>query len=344
MQGLPTEGDDAEPIDLTPWLARVEMLVAAHRRGPGLYARWRAPGPGRDDVAPNPYGSADAANLLYTLGCLPRAAAERAAFVDALRSFQDPETGWFREATHHELHTTAHCIAALELFDAGPRHRLTALDELEAANALEAFLDGLAGRDDPWHASHQGAGAYAARVRAGEASDAFQQRYFAWLAREVDPETGLWRRGRVAPPYRWGESRFPHLAGTFHYLFNFEHAREPHPAPAALVDTCLEIAATDPYPLGRVVSFAEIDWVYCLSRAIAQSGHREPESRAALRTFAVRYARFLLALDLDRDDGAGDLHRLFGAVCALAELQRVLPGQLRSGRPLRLVLDRRPFI
>jgi hypothetical protein len=35
---------------------------------------------------------------------------------------------------------------------------------------------------------------------------------------------------------------------------------------------------------------------------------------------------------------------LFGAVCALAELQRALPGEIRSERPLRLVLDRRPFI
>ena len=39
-----------------------------------------------------------------------------------------------------------------------------------------------------------------------------------------------------------------------------------------------------------------------------------------------------------------DLHALFGAVCALAELQLALPGELRSSVPLRNVLDRRPFI
>ncbi|MCL4683738.1 hypothetical protein KJ059_03190 [Myxococcota bacterium] len=334
---------DGGPIDLAPWLAQVESLIAAHRCGPGRYARWRTPGFGRQ-LEPNPYGAADAANLFYTLGGMPPEPAERTAIIDALRDFQDPETGWFHEPTHHEIHTTAHCLAALELFDAGPRHRLTALAGLEAPGALEAFLDGLAWRDDPWHASHRGAGVYAARVLAGEASEAFRQRYFAWLAREIDPDTGLWRRGCVAPPYPWGVSRFPHLAGTFHYLFNLEHARQPHPAPAALVDTCLELLATDPYPLGRGIGFAEIDWVYCLSRALAQSSHRAPEARAALRAFAVRYTRFLLELDLDRDDGAADLHRLFGAVCALAELQRVLPGQLVSRRPLRLVLDRRPFI
>ena len=38
------------------------------------------------------------------------------------------------------------------------------------------------------------------------------------------------------------------------------------------------------------------------------------------------------------------MHRLFGSICALAELQAALPGELRSDKPLKLVLDRRPFI
>jgi len=50
-------------------------------------------------------------------------------------------------------------------------------------------------------------------------------------------------------------------------------------------------------------------------------------------------------LAASRSDEAGSrcrstCHRLFGAACALA----ALPGRLRSPRPLRLVLDRRPFI
>ena len=39
-----------------------------------------------------------------------------------------------------------------------------------------------------------------------------------------------------------------------------------------------------------------------------------------------------------------DLHMLFGSVCALAELQSALPGMIITEKPLRLVLDRRPFI
>ena len=44
------------------------------------------------------------------------------------------------------------------------------------------------------------------------------------------------------------------------------------------------------------------------------------------------------------DDGLNDLHALFGAVCCLAELQAALPGEITSEKPLKLVLDRRPFI
>lgn len=331
-------------LDLRPWLARLEKHLAEYALGePGAYRRWRSPGADEPDAA-NPYGSADAANLLYTLGRLPGKADVRARWVETLRDFQEPDTGWFREATHHEIHTTAHCLGALELFDARPRHRLAALQFLEAPGALERFLDGLDWRGDPWLEAHRGAGVYAARVLAGEASPAWQARYFAWLDAECDPATGLWRRGRVTPPYRWGDNRFPHLAGTFHYLFNLEHRDHPHPHPDALVRTCLDLFDTNEYPLAAGIGFAEIDWVYCIARAQARSGTRAAAVREALTGFARRYYEFVEALDWDAPDGVRDLHALFGALCAWAELQRALPGTIRTERPLRLVLDRRPFI
>ena len=81
-----------------------------------------------------------------------------------------------------------------------------------------------------------------------------------------------------------------------------------------------------------------------LARALRQCGHRFDEARAALGSFAGEYVAFLSGLDPETDPGLDDLHALFGAVCCLAELQRALPGELHSEVPLRLVLDRRPFI
>jgi len=334
-------------IDLRPFVRDVERILERHRLdAPGRYARWTLAGADETgaprDTGANPYGCADAANLLYTIGRMPRDPAERAAWVATLRGLQDPSTGLFQEPTHHPLHTTAHCLGALELFDAGPAHPLAALAGLRDPGAMEAFLDGLDWRGAPWTEAHRGAGLYAALWLAGETDTAWEDRYFAWLARNADPATGLLRRGCVDPSPEGGA--FPHLAGSFHYLFNVEHARRAWPHAAALVDLCLAIRACGTFPLARLVWFADGDWVWCLSRMARRSGHRVAEAHAALAGFAAEYADFLLGLDPDADEGLDDLHRLFGAVCALAELQQALPGRLRTERPLRLVLDRRPFI
>jgi hypothetical protein len=332
-------------IDLSPFLVAVERIVARHALGPpGSYARYTRPGADERGAArelgENAYGCADAANLLYTLGALPTDPATRAGWIERLAGLQDAGTGLYHEASHDPIHTTAHCLGALELFDGRPTHPLTAL--LPLAERLERFLDGLDWKGAPWTEAHRGAGLHAALVLAGAAAPSLDDRYFSWLAHEVDPLTGLLRRGCVDPSPAGGV--FPHLAGSFHYLFNFEHARRPWPHPEALIDTCLAIRADGTFPLARHVWFADVDWVYCLSRAVRQTTHRGDEARAVLADFARDYAAFVLALDPEGDEGLDDLHRLFGLVCALAELQQAARGVLRSERPLRLVLDRRPFI
>lgn len=334
-------------MDLSPFIRSVHAILERHALDePGAYSRFTIPGVDETGQArslgQDPYGCADAANLLYTLGELPNESAGRADWVATLQRLQDPQSGLFRESTHHEIHTTAHCLGALELFDALPLHPLEALAPLREIGAIETFLDQLDWAGAAWTQAHQGAGVYAALVLARESTVDFENRYFRWLMAEVDPATGLLRRGAISPSPT-GEV-FSHLAGTFHYLFNFEHARRAWPHPEALVDLCLAIRSVGVFPLARHVWFADIDWIYCLSRAMRQTKHRFDEAQSVLAAFAVEYAEFVLQLDPAEDQGLDDLHRLFGVVCALAELQRAVPGSLATERPLRLVLDRRPFI
>ncbi len=335
------------PIELDEFLASVRRIIGRHELDrPGRYRRWNhQDDSGSRDLGINPYGCADAANLLYTLGDFPGDPEVRDCWIETLQSFQDAETGYFREATHHDIHCTAHCLASLELFDAKARHQVTALFPLLDGNALEAFMDGLNWRSEPWSASHQGAGAYVCLVLSGQADRHWEDRYFQWLWEESDPLTGFLRRGCVQE-LQFGnfQTLFPHLAGTFHYLFNLEAARRPLRYPTRLIDSCLELRRSDPFPLGTRIGFAEVDWVYCLTRALRQSGHRFEESRAALASFAREYFSHVMSLDPETDDGLNDLHQLFGCLCALAELQQSVPGLIRTARPLRLVLDRRPFI
>ena len=334
-------------IDLRRFVGQVQEVVRSHELEPrGAFRRWNdsASHPGRPGGI-NPYGCADAANLLYTIHRFPRDPGERAGWVDALRSLQARDTGLFEEATHHPIHTTAHCLAALELFDAGPAVPLNGLAELREPGAMRAFLAELDWQGSPWRESHRGAGLYAALVIAGEVGLEWQDAYFAWLWDNTDPATGL-LAGRDLQPVAHSDtlSMVPHMAGTFHYLFNMQYARRPSRFPDKLVESCLDMLADNRFPLGERIGFAEIDWIYCMSRSLRQCGHRLTEANAAVERLGQRLASFVLSLDPATDDALNDLHALFGTMCAFAELQQARPGFVRTDQPLRLVLDRRPFI
>ena len=98
-----------------------------------------------------------------------------------------------------------------------------------------------------------------------------------------------------------------------------------------------------PESFGRGQRFLDIDWAFTLNRASVQSGYRLSESRERLKAFAHGYTEYLESSDFSEPQWR-DLHLMFGAVCALSELQAALPGLLRSRRALRQVLDIRPFI
>ena len=128
-------------------------------------------------------------------------------------------------------------------------------------------------------------------------------------------------------------------------MFNHESEKRPYRYPDKIIDTCLYLMST--LAGGRMIkncTFIEVDVVYSLSRAMRQSPHRFYEAKKALEDFGEKYVEFLFGIDYEKDDCFNDLHSLFGAMCCLAELQAVLPGKILTSKPLRLVLDRRPFI
>lgn len=326
--------------NMNPYIENCKKVVELHKVSEGAYARWlRDDGSGRN-LGVSEYGCADAANILYTIGDFPTEPEERNAWICTLQNLQDSKTGMFVEATHYPLHTTAHCLAALELFDARPKYKLTALSAYMTKDGLNRFMEELEWLDDPWDASHKGAGLYAALNLAGEANSEWNNRYFQWLWEEADPASGMWRKGCVQA----GEAPIvAHMAGTFHYLFNHEYAKMPLRYPSKLIDSCLNLYYQGlSEHLGHCLGFTEVDWVFCITRARRQCGHRYEECQAALRDFANKYTEYLLHLNPYED--MDDLHGVFGSLCCVAELQNALPGEIITDKPLKLVLDRRPFI
>ena len=327
------------PTHIDCLIQEIHNCVDRHNLGAaGLYARWK------DETRINEYGCADAANILYTIGAFPRGAAERAAWISALQSLQNPATGLFREPTHHPIHTTAHCSAALELFDAKPLHPCYDLTPYTTREGLYLLLEGLDWEKNPWPQSHQGAGILPALTNTDMVGLDWKEDYFAWMWEHTDPENG----------FIYGSDRpkqaqlYAYMAGGFHYFFNHEHAHQPVPYPERIIDSCLDMINKEHacHPLFmKMIGFVEIDWLYCINRSRRQAPtYRADEVQAAIEKFATIFTDYLLSVDTKTDDGVNDLHMLFGAMCALAELQAALPGVIVTDKPLRLVLNRRPFI
>lgn len=321
-------------FDLNPIIKQVRRILQTHQLDTGCYARYLS------SREANPYGCADAANILYTICDFPRNPRERQSWIETLQGFQDEKTGLFAEGSHHIYHTTAHCTAALELFDAMPRYPLTELKKYLDIRELSAMLDEI----DWLHCgqgAHAGAGIYAALVITDTADERWREDYFRLFNQTCNPDCGMW----VEEP----AEQFPvwnRMGDAFHYLFNYEHHHEPFPYPEQLIDSCLNMYRNGQMPekFGRWFHFVEMDWVYCLNRASRQTKYRFDEIQETLVQFTAGYLEYLYGVDWAKDPGANDLHLLFGMLCCLAELQQAVPGLFRSEKPLRLVLDRRPFI
>lgn len=329
-------------LNITPIINNIAEVVENHKLAPGCYKRFP------EDDFPNPYGCADAANILYSIGRFPRERYERDEFVRILREMQDKESGLFVEKpsdtskfVHDPIHTTAHCMAALELFDSAPNQSAKALEQYLDKEKMCEFFDSFDWRGSKVAPSHKGAGLYVALNLGGSDCREFNKNYFEWLWENADPDTGLWRRGHIEGPL----NLWDHMQSTFHFLFNQEYAHIPLRYPEKLIDSCIYMYRFDPMDtFGKKARYIEVDWVYCLTRAMQQTPHRHDEVMACLEDFAEKYIVYWQTADYSTNRNINDMHELFGGVCALAELQRALRGKLYSEIPLKLVLDRRPFI
>ena len=138
---------------------------------------------------------------------------------------------------------------------------------------------------------------------------------------------------------------FGNLAGTFHYHFNYVWSKWAIPYPERVIDSCLLLLQSGPVDIAlHSVEFKDIDWIYCINRAERESGYRRAEVIAALEIVCERVVTMLSNTDYLASSRFDDLHTIFGALSAVAELQLALPNSITTGRPLTQVLDRRPFI
>jgi hypothetical protein len=320
------------------WIAR-EFEPSVRLPGPaGRYARQVG------DARVELYGISDMACILYTIGALNPTDTERAEWAEGFAALQDPQSGYILEKapTHVPLHNTAFALGAMELLGIPPRAPPCFARDFDTPEKLRAFLDGFDWKNAVYRDSHRGAGlgSIFALVPALRSPEWFSA-YFGCLDALFDPRNGMLGRAKPAG----GDS--DQVGGTFHYHFLYEHFHRPMPFPEARIDAVLALQQPDGYwhPANRL--WLTLDAVYLLTRSVHRAQHRPDDVRRAVRRVLDVFGSDVLSPQGRKRHFGGRLgvHCLTAVVSLLAEAQQFLGSQeVVSGWPLRLVLDRRPFI
>jgi hypothetical protein len=303
--------------------------------GAGRYAR--KPG----ESSPELYGVSDMACVLYTIDRLYPTEKERAEWAEVFQSFQTGPNGMLLEKspTHSPLHNTAFALAAMELLNLRPQHPVTLLPEHRDPRA---FLEGIDWEKGVYPGSHRGAGIGAVCALVPELRDPrWFESYFAACEALIDPRNGMMGRNKPA------QGDFDQIGGTFHYAFLFSHFNRLMPYPEQRIDAILRLQQPDGYWSADNRLWLTFDAMYLLTRTARYCTHRFPEVIGLVRRVTELLARDVFSPEGRAKAFSGKLpvHALTAAVSAAAEAQIFLGHrEVISERPLRLILDRRPFI
>jgi len=304
--------------------------------GAGRYPRQ----PGQS--APALYGVADMACTLYTINALHPSVTERTQWADAFELFQNPETGWFLEKDPKTLtpqHNTAFALAAMQLLDLIPRHQIKMGTEYFQ---IQTYLNSLNWRTGVYPDSHKGAGVGSiyTLVPALHSPDWFAE-YFATCDKLFDPKNGLMGRDKPA------EGDIDQVGGTFHYSFLYQFFNREMLYPEKRIDTVLGLHRPDGYWSPSNHLWMTLDAIYLMTRTLRYCPHRFEDVRAS-----VRQTLQVLQRDVFSPEGRKEtfskvdgVHSLTAAISIVAEAQQFLGArEVITDWPLKLVLDRRPFI
>jgi hypothetical protein len=225
------------------------------------------------------------------------------------------------------------------LLDLTPRHPV----RMDAKYAdIRGFLETIDWRKEVYLGSHRGAGIgsiYALVPELG--TPAWFAEYFKFCDSLFDPNNGL--MGRDKPP----GGDFDQIGGTFHYHFLYNHFNRQMPYPEKRIDTVLRLQQPDGYWHPTNHLWMMIDPMYLMTRTLRQSPHRFADVQECVRRMMRVLVRDVYSAEGRSQLLAGKMaaHSLTAALSIAAEAQQFLGvHEVITEKPLKLVLDRRPFI
>ncbi|NVM27503.1 MAG: hypothetical protein HWN65_01565 [Candidatus Helarchaeota archaeon] len=324
--------------NLNNFLSFIHEFIEQFKAGPkiGDYSYKR----GKE--IPDLYGSSDILMTLYAINELKLTENQRLEWIKRLQTFQDPKTGWFKEAEtlHFKEHSTAYCIAALNLIGGKPAFPLKFMKKMNTKRKLWRWLRWQLW-SLIWSTSHRGPGVAAALAMTGEAPAGWFDWFFEWCNKKVDPKTGYWRLGFI---HKLGMISKDEMAGAFHFYYIYEYFKHPLPYPKQIVDWTLRLQHNNGLWDKNVPYCIDLDGVYSLARASkAANNYRKRDVERALE----KTLHTIVTCLNDKEflfKNYRNSHRLVGALAAVAEIQDYMPDRLDTPKKWRNQLDYAPYI
>lgn len=298
------------------------------------------------------YGNADMACILYTLDALHPSPKQRAEWMRGLQSFQDPGSGYFiaKTALLGKIHNTAFCVAAMKLFDERPSvptrllHPLRFADLFASPEQMGAYVRALDWQNAVYPSGEDVIGLAATFFNVkGMVKPSWFRALMDYFDKSLfDPNNGMVGRGK--PP----QGDLDQIGGTFHFAFFWPLFDRQMPSPQARVDAILGLQRPGGLWTPSNPWWLTFDSVYMLADAASRSSYRRSDVRAAIEAaVGVCYERAMEPATREEAFCTPELgvHTLNGTLSLFAVAQRFLGREaILSPRPLRLVLDRRPYI
>jgi hypothetical protein len=299
------------------------------------------------------YGAADVACILYSLGRLDPSADEAAEWLALLGAFQDPVSGFFvdRSASLSTAHNTGFAVGAMNLLQPELSDGQLPSSPLRFARLIrepadaERFAGSLDWRNDCYEAGENLIGHASSFFNV---SGAVPADWFEWLVdyverTKLDATNGM--LGVDKPP--GGDT--DQIGGTLHFDFFWAALGRQLPFGSARTEALLGLQLPSGLWDANNPWWLSFDAVYMLRRALQDVS---ADQAARVQAAVARAASVLTERATDPDQRRSDFvepwigaHMITGAVSFFAYAQQVL-GESRviTDRPLRSVLDRRPYI
>ena len=321
--------------DFTRWILEEFEPSVRLPGGAGHYSR--SPG----QTAMELYGVADLACVLYSLGALRPTEEQRQEWLAAFQGFQNPATGWLleKDPTHAALHNTAFALAAMQLLNLAPKFPVKMGPDYSSSRT---FLKTLNWKTAVYGESHKGAGigsVYA--LVPGLGTPQWFAEYFDFCDSMFDPRNGL--MGLEKPP----GGDFDQIGGTFHYHFLYSTFNRQMPFPEQRIDTVLQLQQPDGYWHPTNHLWLTLDAIYLMTRTLRYCPHRFNDVQDCVRRVMQILMRDIYSPESRRKIFSEKMgaHSLTAAISIAAEAQQFLGArEVITEEPLKLVLDRRPFI